>query len=345
MHIWRFCFFIFQNEIYRQSVTKRFVEINRDCKKYQKKYEEIKKIPLHRLKEKLRILWLQATGTKDTLVERLTDELLTKKNETVKKPVIAVNNESQKGYCKNCNCQAPKGSLFCNQCGGSVEDIKLSLKTFFTTFCKIRKKEVTEHTYYNEVGFWKSILQALGGMPVEDITGAHWERYMGLLSERGVSGRTKYAHKNAFMACLKYAEITGHIKVMPRFRPIKGTHVRTRSVVPLTASEVHRLLDAASHPMYRALFSLGCGVGLRPSELLRVHWEDINLSKKTLLVRGTKTLLSTSTIPLTSLASREMNKWYFLRENPPKGLCFFNRRNKKVTIALIYIYIRNRKYH
>lgn len=70
------------------------------------------------------------------------------------------------------------------------------------------------------------------------------------------------------------------------------------------------------------MWGLGVGQGLRPSELVRVRWEDIDLARGTLAVRGAKTAASSAVIPLTPLARRELERFWRESERPGAGLLF-----------------------
>jgi len=124
-----------------------------------------------------------------------------------------------------------------------------------------------------------------------------------------MSPRTQALHRSAYLACIKYLAFIGLLDTVPDVREVKQKKSDKLPIVPLTASEVSLLLDHATTPMHRGLFGLCVGVGLRPSEALRVHWEDIDLESATLKVRGTKTEASDASIPLTDLALREMTTW------------------------------------
>lgn len=67
------------------------------------------------------------------------------------------------------------------------------------------------------------------------------------------------------------------------------------------------LLEHATSPQHRCLFAVAIGQGLRPSEAVSLRWEDV--SPDSLRVRGTKTLISDSVVPLTDLSRREVERW------------------------------------
>lgn len=74
--------------------------------------------------------------------------------------------------------------------------------------------------------------------------------------------------------------------------------------------QVYLLLAATPSTMHCALFAVGIGAGLRPSELLSMRWEDINMQEMTATIRGSKTAASQAAIPFTNLAARELMRWY-----------------------------------
>eukprot|EP00920_Eleutheroschizon_duboscqi_P004132 GHVT01009560.1.p1 GENE.GHVT01009560.1~~GHVT01009560.1.p1 ORF type:complete len:251 (+),score=60.05 GHVT01009560.1:289-1041(+) len=146
---------------------------------------------------------------------------------------------------------------------------------------------------------------------------------MQAMQRRGCGPRTQALHQVAFQSALKYAHYTSRLPSLLKFRPIKGSTKRARSVIPFSPEEVPLLLSAAGSSMHRSLFGLGIGLGLRPSELLRVRWEDVHFSAKTLSVRGSKTKASRSSVPMTQLAHREVTSWWLEEGQPRRGLLFY----------------------
>eukprot|EP00922_Rhytidocystis_sp_ex-Travisia-forbesii_P005450 GHVS01007954.1.p1 GENE.GHVS01007954.1~~GHVS01007954.1.p1 ORF type:complete len:486 (+),score=66.16 GHVS01007954.1:110-1567(+) len=236
--------------------------------------------------------------------------------------------------CSHCGKRARAKAEFCSSCGASVGAVSsdtLSLTEFFNdTFWPIRISEVGEHTARVERGFWDQIIPTIGQIPLRCLTAMIWEGYLKQLKLRGCSARTQTLHQIAYSAALKYALHMGHIKEKHPLRTIKGGTKRTLTTVPLTAKEVLRLLDCASRPMHRALFGVCVGIGLRPSEVLRMQWEDIWLTDGTVIVRGTKTTNSMNRIPLTDIAKTALEAWWEREARPTAGLCFYRKRRKNV---------------
>ncbi|CBZ52941.1 conserved hypothetical protein [Neospora caninum Liverpool] len=233
--------------------------------------------------------------------------------------------ERQPARCGECGRRLNKRAKFCGGCGAPAgAAARETLRVFIENhFLPIREQEVGEHTRRVERGFWKSILEVLGDVAVSELSGVHWERYLKVLKKRNCSPRTQTLHQIAYQAALRYGVHTGRLPRSHDFRRIRGCTKRTLQSEPLRAREVPRLLDAAGSVMHRAMFAVGIGIGLRPSELLRLHWEDIDWRSNIASIRGSKTAASRAAVPLTDLARRELFKWWEKEGSPASGLCFY----------------------
>ena len=130
------------------------------------------------------------------------------------------------------------------------------------------------------------------------------------LDGRDVSPRTLTMDRHIYRSVMKRAYKLGAIKAIPHLDSIPGATKRTLVVTAFTAEEVPKVLDATDNGMHRVLFALGVGDGLRPAELVSVRWEDNKWERRQIyLSGGTKTARSASTIPLTDLSYREMERW------------------------------------
>ncbi|CDI74331.1 hypothetical protein, conserved [Eimeria praecox] len=214
---------------------------------------------------------------------------------------------------------------FCSSCGATISTVgQETLKEFVErAFWPVREQEVGSNTMRVERGFWQSILQVIGDVPVANLSSAVWEKYLGVLKRRNCSPRTQVLHQVAYLAALKYAVHTRRLDGIHPFRKIRGCTKRTLVSVPLTAEEVYLLLAATPNTMHCALFAVGIGAGLRPSEILSMRWEDVNMEEMTATIRGSKTAASAAVIPLTNLAGRELMRWWEEEGKPTSGLCFY----------------------
>jgi integrase len=69
-------------------------------------------------------------------------------------------------------------------------------------------------------------------------------------------------------------------------------------ITPLTAQQAQRLLETVYGHRNYALYYLALSLGLRQGELLGLHWADINLDKRTLSVRKSKSKAGIRTLTL-----------------------------------------------
>ncbi|MDR2284526.1 MAG: site-specific integrase [Sphingobacterium sp.] len=91
----------------------------------------------------------------------------------------------------------------------------------------------------------------------------------------------------------------------------------------LTLEEVNRLLDATSDLKYRAIFATMYSSGLRVSETVNLHYDDISRSKMRIHVRKTKNRLDRYTI--LSQKNLEILSEYWFSNNKPKDVLFPNK--------------------
>jgi integrase len=160
----------------------------------------------------------------------------------------------------------------------------------------------------------------LAGVRLRDLTAHRWDQWQE--AQTRLSGRSRAIVRAAYAALLTHAERSGHIAEAHRFYRIKGATKRTRPQSdPLDVDEVRRLL-AVADPMRKAMWAVGVGQGLRPGELVRCEWGDIDWTDRVLAVRGTKTNDSAAVIPLTPLAHDALRALWVRLGQPSSGRCF-----------------------
>lgn len=199
-----------------------------------------------------------------------------------------------------------------------------------------------------ELGYWRhkggrdgkgerrGILDGeIGRTRLRDLNDQMWERWQE--SNPLLSGRAKVLRRNAYAALLAWARRQGHTKYKPEFYRIKGSTKRSRPPSdPLDIDEVTRLLDAAGvdevplrGATRRAMWAVGVGQGVRPGELVRIEWSDVDWSARVLRVRGTKNEESAAQIPMTPLAFRELRDLWIRLGQPTDGRCFLHHRDPR----------------
>lgn len=164
----------------------------------------------------------------------------------------------------------------------------------------------------------------IGRTRLRDLTNALWERWQA--AQTHLSPRAKALYRNAYSRLVEYANRQGHIDFEPRFFRLKGATKRTREQVdPLTYDETVALIRAAPNLRRRTMWAVAVGQGLRPGELPRMQWQDVEWSAQLLLVRGTKTDASAARIPLTPLSLRYLRAFWMQLGQPNDGHVFTHR--------------------
>lgn len=147
------------------------------------------------------------------------------------------------------------------------------------------------------------------------------------------AGNTKRLRRAAIQAVLHRAYRLRHIPSEPKLAEFE-IRDSTKTVLPksdpLTLEELVRLMKA-SPPRLRAMWAVGAGQGLRPSELVRLTWADVDFEARTLSIPpdetgAGKTADSVATIPLTPFTLHELREWWMRCGRPREGLMFPSRR-------------------
>jgi integrase len=212
----------------------------------------------------------------------------------------------------------------------AVEAAKAKFNEDYTVAVRTAKEEILywRHTGHDQTGApreKRGILDGeIGEVRMRDLDDQLWVRWQ--RAQTQLTPRSKAIRRNAYSCMLRYAREEGHITFQPEFFRKKGTTKTTRPKSdPLTDVEVGALLEAAD-PMRRAMWAVGVGMGLRPSELVRMQWEDVHQwtdeTRATMLVRGSKTDGSYAVVPMTPLAFRELRAFWVRQGQPTAGHCF-----------------------
>ena len=221
-----------------------------------------------------------------------------------------------------------------------------------------REATARANTWKAERHCWQGrILPGLGSLPLRDVSMLDFRTW--LVAQIAVAGPRKGEHlsgnsrrliRAAMQSMLNYAYLEGrhlssHVKLSSKDCPLPGTSktVRARRA-PLNRAELRALMAALAKGAQigaerggtvrrasgqgRALVGLGAGNGLRPSELARVRWEDIDFAAGTIYVRGEKTDDSAATIPLTPIGLEALQTWHAQCDLPSSGYCFVTRAGK-----------------
>ena len=93
--------------------------------------------------------------------------------------------------------------------------------------------------------------------------------------------------------------------------------------VVLSAEEIDRLLDATEDLKYKAMFATMYSSGMRVSEVIHLHYDDISRTNMQIHIRDTKNRMDRYTI----LSERNLDilTEYWFRKGKPRGILFPNR--------------------
>ncbi len=214
----------------------------------------------------------------------------------------------------------------------------MTLREYYDAVYAEARATEKPRSWPSEQRHWVKILDSIGDVRLYRIDHfALADHLDGLVVTRGkragepASGNTKRLHRAALQALFKWAYRRRHVESLPDFGifQIKGASKTVRDKPdPLTLAELMDLLRACEEPRHRALFAVGAGQGLRPSELVRLDWADIDWDGSVMRVVGTKAEASADTIPMTPLVVRELGSWWRRCGEPTEGLMFPARWGK-----------------
>lgn len=91
----------------------------------------------------------------------------------------------------------------------------------------------------------------------------------------------------------------------------------------LTPEEIDRLLDATEDLKYKAMFATMYSSGMRVSEVIHLHYDDISRTNMQIHVRDTKNRMDRYTI--LSKRNLEILTEYWFRKGMPRGILFPNK--------------------
>lgn len=167
--------------------------------------------------------------------------------------------------------------------GEFVEPSKITVSQWLDQWLDkaIRPPRCTQSTYKMYCSIAKKHLKpALGHVPLQQVTPLHVERYY---ADRGLklAERSVALHKAIITSALNAAVTAGVLRNNVAKRATNKPRVRMIEDAlhnVWTADEAHRFLVSvkkAGDAQYAALFALALDSGMRKSELLGLHWKDI----------------------------------------------------------------------
>lgn len=175
-------------------------------------------------------------------------------------------------------------------------------------------KPGTIRTYKNNV---ISFLEYIQKNP-EDLTGEDAKDYLVHLQSKGNKAST-LNNKNGALVFF-YKRILGKLwddNLVPR--------AINDYAIPrvLSRSEIERLLDATSNLKYKAIFAIMYSSGLRISEVLHLHYDDISRTNMQIYIHTAKN--HSSRYALLSKRALDILTEYWFKCGKPRGILFPNQ--------------------
>ena len=170
---------------------------------------------------------------------------------------------------------------------GIVEDRKIRFEDYSTEYLKWSKANKTASTYVRDENTTDARLKPFfKGKYLGSITVKHLEDYKtyraGLVKPRTVN-RELDILKSMFARATEW----GYIKVNPG-REVKKLKFQKRPPTYLILEELGKLLEACEDECLYTFIVLGAFTGLRKEELLRLKWEDVNFTRREVVVQDAK---------------------------------------------------------
>ncbi len=213
----------------------------------------------------------------------------------------------------------------------------LTLATFVDEiWLPVYREEQTKDNYDRDVrSFWKFMRPVLGPVRLADIDGKVWRRYLTKKTEwRAASTR---ARARAFlMRALHHAVDVGYLDDVPtiQVRIRRGNHKAdgapptSRQDRTFTEQEALSVINAGRDARSRAMFAMALGVALRPTEVLRLRWENLIAGDGPNRVEGTKNANAVAEIHIPVLARYCLDEWWTEQRHPETGWVFPGRNGQ-----------------
>jgi integrase len=147
------------------------------------------------------------------------------------------------------------------------------------------------------------IAPSIGRVQLAKLTPGDVDRMLRALEARGLSANTRRLARSVLRRALVFAERRGEV-ARNAAGLAEAVHVERRPHRVLTVTQARRLLDVARDDRLEALWTLALLTGLREGELLGLRWEDVDLERGELHVRGTLKRLAGQGLVRTSPKNR-----------------------------------------
>ena len=198
-------------------------------------------------------------------------------------------------------------------------------------------RNFSHYTYDSYLGKTKDIMRYFGEKKLEDVTTEELRIFLlkYLKEERKLGDRSI----NYYNSVIRFIyEVTLDKVLNKKQLPMRKKKKTVYKV--LTKEELSAFFNACDNYMYKTIFMLIYGSGLRISEAVNLKVEDIDSKKMRIFVRAGKGGKDRYTVlPQTSLEM--LRKYYQMyRPNHPEGYLFLNREGGVLKIERTRVFFR-----
>ncbi|MCH8316577.1 MAG: tyrosine-type recombinase/integrase family protein [Planctomycetes bacterium] len=123
----------------------------------------------------------------------------------------------------------------------------------------------------------------LGKLKLKSLNTLHVDQFTSAMGREGVGSCAKRYAFRVLKTALTKAVKLGLILTNPCRNATTPTH-RSRKIEPFSEAEAALILDEVADDWLRVLYELAIGMGMRKSEIIGLHWEDVDFKKGTVHV-------------------------------------------------------------
>ncbi|MHA3700759.1 tyrosine-type recombinase/integrase [Jatrophihabitans sp. YIM 134969] len=165
---------------------------------------------------------------------------------------------------------------------GRAPTLETWLRRWLDTIARPRIKPKSYASYESDLR--AHLIPHLGGHRIDRLQTEHIETMFAAMTRAGSSAGTVQHVKRTLNAALNEAVGRGMIGRNPVTRA-STPRPTNEEIEPLTTDEARTVLEAASHEVNGAAWTLALCLGLRRGEVLALHWVDVDLEQGTITVR------------------------------------------------------------
>lgn len=129
-------------------------------------------------------------------------------------------------------------------------------------------------------------LEQIGALPITEVTKKHLEDIKAYMLSQPVKSATARGRLSVLKTVIRWCSAQGFIEAI-EFPSLPSAHYER--FIPPTPEELSEIMEhAAPHIVRVVVLGAQCGVRVGPSEMFKLRWQDVNLTKGVLHVHGAK---------------------------------------------------------